>query len=90
MVSLCLCVHCSRVSELDWLSGWSEETIQSLGTQCLDVTTKNQYYTENKLASANTHDILSLLFHKHLNRLAVEKLQTGHSVSFWILQSQFI
>lgn len=37
--------------------------------------------------SQNPHNILSLLVHRHFKTLVAEKLQTGHSISFWICVS---
>lgn len=51
-VTVFVCLRCSGVIGLDWLSGRSEETTRSLGTQCLDVAAKTQHYTENELAFA--------------------------------------
>lgn len=73
-VSLCLCVHCSGVIGLDWLSGRSEETIQSLGTQGLDVAPKKPilHWKWTRLRK-NPHNILSLLFRKHFQTLVARK-----------------
>lgn len=72
-VSLCLCVHCPGVIGPDWLSGWSEETIQSLGTLGLDVAPKTNTIPKMNSPSQNPHNILSLLFHKHFQTLVAGK-----------------